>query len=167
MITTLMLFFALFSIQGFFNPRMPEEMVSADVDAAAQRLAEQFISILQQDHADHLALCATSEMFTALIARTPELYDGNVTEAKADFVTRYENDVLPAIRDMVQSIREEGRRKGIDWKSVKISKVELNEEDGYHLTIQLDSNGSVFRIVLAKVLLFNGEFKITQYGELI
>lgn len=167
MITTVMLFFALFSIQGFFNPRMPEEMVSADVDAAAQRLAEKLISTLQRDNADYLTLCATSEMFTDLMANSAELYGGHVTEAKRDFVMRYENNVLPAIRDMVRSIRDDGKRKGIDWKNVKISKVSLNEENGYHLTLQLDSNGTAFRIVLEKILLFDGEFKITQYGELI
>lgn len=139
---------------------------------AKEKIGLQVISALQRASADEFqALFPTLSDFHALMQRNSELYGKNFTEAAREFEDEFRRVVYPEFSGSFQRILEEGRRAGIDWRTIQFvaveSAVEPREEFSVvPITIVFQAQGKTHRLHVEKALMINGHWKISQYLRL-
>ena len=139
-----------------------------DADVAANRMALQVVSALHKSSVIHYsALYPSVEAFYELMDENTALYGSNFEEAKAVFCSDYQNKVIPALNKSFEMILEQGKKSGIDWRTIKFERVECDatpkELTFAPITIVFSANNKEFNINIDKAIYFQGQWRVSQY----
>lgn len=142
-----------------------------DADAAANRMGLQVVSALHKSSAFHYsALYPPVEAFYELMNENTALYGSNFEEAKAIFTSEYQSKVIPAMNNSFEALLEQGRKSGIDWRTIKFERVEQNateqELSFAPITIVFSANNKEHKLVIENALYFKGQWKVSQHVRL-
>ena len=106
--------------------------VSTVPQNASQHLAEQIIEALQNSSPDdYAALFPTIAEFHAIMDKNSSVYGEYLTAAKEEFAVRYENEILPKVKDSFIAVLEQGTENGIEWSEINLERVECNHYAKY------------------------------------
>lgn len=147
------------------------EMRHSAVDAK-EKIGLQVVTALQRTSAHEFsALFPTLADFHALMLRNSELYGVNLTEAAREFEKEFESVLFPEFKNSFERILSEGRRAGIDWRTIRLVSVEVPEGVNAEyasapMTITFMSKEKAFHLKVEKALMMNGEWKLSQYISL-
>ncbi len=138
-------------------------------DAAAERMAISVVHALQHNSLEEYTnLYPSLVSFYEIMEKNAGYYGKNLDEAKRDFELQYHRDVIPALNQSFNSIITNGKTAGIDWKTIKLVGIELGEEtSNSSATITFTSNNKEYCLKFHKALFIDGEWKVSQYVELI
>ncbi len=140
-----------------------------DGDAAAERMALSVLHALQQNSLEEYSTLYPSLIsFYQIMEKNAGYYGKNLDEAKRDFELQYHRQVVPALNQSFNTIITKGKTAGIDWKTIKLINIELGEETSdSSATITFTSNNIEYRLKFQKALFIDGEWKVTQYADLM
>lgn len=147
------------------------ELRHSEVDAK-EKIGLQVVTALQRSSVHEFsALFPTLSDFHGLMLRNAELYGTNLTEAAREFEKEFENVLYPEFKRSFQRILEQGRRAGIDWRTIRLVSVEVPEGNDTDfstapMTITFSSGEKVYRLKVEKALMIDGEWKLSQYMSL-
>ena len=134
-------------------------------DAAAERMAIAVVTAFQhRSLQEYTALFPSVEAFHKIMEENSSFYGGNLEEAKEEFEMQYSTEILPALNQSFKSIVAQGIKEGIEWSTIKLVHVEMNEQS--QATIIFSSKGKEYHLEFEKTLLINGEWKVSQYLRL-
>jgi hypothetical protein len=138
-------------------------------DAAAERMAQSVVTALQHNSVEEYAtLYPALSSFYEMMEENSVFYGENLQEAKRDFEVQYYREVVPSLNHSFNTILAKGRKEGIDWNKIKLVHTEFaNEATHSSATITFASNGKEYHLKFDKALFLNGEWKVTQYADLI
>jgi hypothetical protein len=142
-----------------------------DTDVAANRMALQVVSALHKSSAFHYsALYPPVEAFYQLMEENTALYGANFEEAKAVFTNEFQNKVVPTLNKSFEEILVQGKKSGIDWRSIKFERVEcMGTEQEFTfapITIIFSANNKEHKLIIDKAIYYNGQWKVSQYISL-
>ena len=160
---TILTLFSMLSTGVQSNPSLtnsPEKIASNVIHALRTRSFEEY-----------RALLPTLSEFHQIMDANDKLYGGFLTEAKREFATRYEQELIPSVRQAFTSVIAEGSTRGIDWKRVEFVRVETIELQGHENHAQLNivfrEKGKEYTLRIENAFAWRGEWKVTQFVELI
>lgn len=136
---------------------------------AAETLGSAIITALQNSSVEaYRALLPSVEEFHQVMEDNSTTYRGNIAEAKVEFEIDYINKVFPELSESFASVIKEGKKAGIEWRTIKLVAVESgdNAQGSFAtvpMTVVLSSQGKEFRVHIEKVLILNGKWKVSQY----
>ncbi len=139
---------------------------------SSQLLGEKVITSLQQSSFDQYELLFPSLLeFQQVMNGNSKFYGSYLSDAQKDFSIRYENELIPALKESYAKLEGEGKEKGIDWSSVKYIGTETSETTDANfgkasITIVFISNGKAYRIVIDNALKLNGQWRVGQQVRL-
>lgn len=138
-------------------------------DAAAERMALSIVHALQQNSLEeYTTLYPSLTSFYEIMEMNAGYYGKNLEEAKRDFELQYHRQVIPALNQSFNAIITKGSTANIDWKTIKFVSIELGEQTSNSAaTIIFTSNNKEYRLKFHKALFLDGEWKVSQYVELI
>ena len=138
-------------------------------DAAADRMAQSIVHALQHNSLEeYTTLYPSLTSFYKIMEKNSGYYGNNVGEAKRDFELQYHRQVIPALNQSFHAIITKGKIVGIDWKTIKLIGIQLEEESSNsYATIIFTSNNKEYYLKFHKTLFIDGEWKVTQYVELV
>lgn len=138
-------------------------------DVAAGRMAVSIVHALQHNSLEeYTTLYPSLISFYEIMEKNAGYYGNNLEEAKKDFELQYHRQVIPALNQSFNAIITKGKTAGIDWKTIKLAGIELGAEtSNSSATIIFTSNNKEYRLKFQKALFIDGEWKVTQYAELI
>lgn len=137
----------------------------------SEKMAQHVVSAFQHNSAQEFAsLFPSLQEFHQLMDETPWLYGDFLLEAKKEFASEYESELLPEVRDAFQHILIEGKKKGIDWSSIEYVRTEvgnISESKSAPVTVVFLSNGKEHRIRIENAMTIHDQWKVSQYLHLI
>ena len=138
-------------------------------DAAAERMALSIVTALQHNSLEeYAALYPSLTSFYDIMEKNAGYYGTNLDEAKRDFELQYHRQVIPALNQSFNTIIMKGKKAGIDWTTIKLVDIDVEEEaTNTSATITFTSNNKKYHLKFHKALFIDGEWKVTQYAELI
>lgn len=141
------------------------------IDAAGSLAAHVVTALKHTSIEEYTALFPTLHDFDKIMNQNAALYKGNLEAAKIEFEEEYMMKVLPALKESFASLISEGKKAGINWSEVTLTDVSQDEQpsqafDALTCTLTLSSNRKQFRVKLDKVLVIDGEWKVTQFIKL-
>jgi hypothetical protein len=138
-------------------------------DAAAERMALNIVHALQHNSLEeYTTLYPSLISFYDMMEKNAVYYGNNLDEAKRDFELQYHRQVIPALNHSFNAIITKGKTTGIDWKTIKLVGIELGEQTSNSTaTITFTSNNKEYRLKFHKALFLDGEWKVSQYVELV
>jgi hypothetical protein len=138
-------------------------------DAAAERMAQSVVGALQNNSLEEYEVLYPSlASFYEIMEKNAGYYGKHLDEAKRDFELQYHRKVIPALNQSFDALITKGKNAGIDWNTIKIVNIALGKEtSNSSATITFTSNYKEHRLVFHKALFINGEWKVTQYADLI
>ena len=138
-------------------------------DAAAERMALSIVHALQRNSLEEYSTLYPSLIsFYKIMEKNAGYYGKNLDEAKRDFELQYHRQVIPALNESFNAIIAKGKKSGIDWSTIKLVNIELEEETSKpSATITFTSNNKEYRLKFQKALFMDGEWRVTQYADLI
>jgi hypothetical protein len=138
-------------------------------DATAERMAHNVVTAFQHGSLEEYALLYPSvSYFHEIMEQNANFYGSNLEEAKKDFEVQYFRKLVPALNESFKSILAQGKKAGIEWQTIKLEGVEVEQEGPDRLCfVTFSSNGNQFRLAFEKTIFLNGEWKVTQYLKLI
>lgn len=145
--------------------------IKHDADVAANRMALQVVSALHKSSAFHYsALYPPVEAFYQLMEENTALYGSNYEEAKAVFANEFQTRVVPAMNRSFEDILAQGKKAGIDWRSIKFERVECTAAEQEltfaPVTIVFSANNKEHKLVIDKAMYYNGQWKVSQFISL-
>ena len=159
--TTPVILMTVFTVMTSFNTKPTAE-------GAANRMALQVISALHKSSVFHYStLYPPVEAFYELMNENTALYGSNFEEAKALFSNEYQMSVIPAMNKSFEDIITQGKKRGIDWRSIKLERVECSATEQEHtfapITIVFSANTKEHKLVIDKAIYYNGQWKVSQF----
>jgi hypothetical protein len=138
-------------------------------DAAGERMAQSVVTALQHNSVEEYAtLYPSLSSFYEMMEKNSVFYGENLQEAKRDFELQYYREVVPSLNHSFNTIVAKGRKEGIDWNKIKLVHIEFaNDATHSSATITFTSNGKEYHLKFDNALFINGEWKVTQYADLI
>jgi hypothetical protein len=138
---------------------------------AANRMAQQIVSALHKSSAFHYsALYPPVEAFYQLMEENTALYGANFQEAKAAFANEYQAKVIPAMNKSFEEVLIQGKKSGMDWRSIKFERVECQATEQElafaPITIVFSTNNEEHKLVIDKAIYYNGQWKVSQFISL-
>jgi hypothetical protein len=136
------------------------------------QMAEYIVAALQNSSSeDYLELFPSLIEFQDVMKANSELYGKYLSDAQREFAANYKANLLPAVKRSFDGLIKEGEEKGIEWKSVRLIGVQLNEEtqqrfNSLPVTITVSSKGVEHQLKIEKALVINGEWRISQFVAL-
>ncbi|HEY5744849.1 MAG TPA: hypothetical protein VIU12_02125 [Chryseolinea sp.] len=170
--TTIITFAALsLSLTAFVsNPMVTEKTI---ITATSEQMAERVVSALRESSAErYTSLFPTLSDFHAVMEESAEIYGSSLQDAQFEFERAYKSNLVPAVKTSFESLLERGKEKGIDWKSIRYVGVELIENTSERfgavpVTIVFASGGKEYRIKMDRAMVFNGQWKVSQFVKLV
>ncbi len=162
--TTLLTLIATFMVMTSFDTKH-------DADVAADRMALQVVSALHKSSTFHYsALYPPVEAFYELMEENTALYGSNFEEAKAVFTNEFQKKVIPAMNKSFEDVIAQGKKSGIDWRSIKFERVECTATEQEltfsPITIVFSANTKEHKLVIDKAIYFKGQWKVSPYVTL-
>jgi hypothetical protein len=142
-----------------------------NADVAANRMALQVVSALHKSSSFHYrALYPPVEAFYELMEENTALYGANFEEAKAVFTNEYQAKVIPAMNKSFEEVLSQGKKSGIDWRSIKFERVECTATEQElafaPISIVFSANSKEYKLLIDKSIYYNGQWKVSQYISL-
>jgi hypothetical protein len=138
---------------------------------SSEQMGMRALDALKQSSATaYLALYPSLAEFQAYMDKNANVYGDMLPEAKSEFAIQYERNLLPAIKQSFENIRSEGRAKGIRWSNVKYIRTECDAAAGHTCAIVkvvFSAAGKEYHLRIDKAIVLNGDWKLSQYAELI
>ena len=138
-------------------------------DAAAERMVLNVVSAFRNSSLEEYAsLYPSVSSFHEVMEKNSEFYGTNLEDAKRDFEEQYFRKLVPALNRSFKSVLDQGKKSGIDWLTIKLEKVSLQQSGtNSQCILTFSSNGEQFQLAFEKTLFIKGEWKVTQYLKLI
>lgn len=138
-------------------------------DAAAERMAQSVLAALQHNSIEeYTALYPSLVAFHDIMEKNSAYYGKNLQEAKKDFALQYYQQVVPSLNQSFNAMIAKGKSAGIDWNDIMLTGVALEDSaPNASATISFISNNKAYQIRFEKALFINGEWKVTQFADLI
>jgi hypothetical protein len=149
------------------------EHQSVTVANSSEEMAKQVINALQHSSSqNYVALFPTLQEFHQMMEKNSSLYGESLSSAKQDFATTYESDLIPTVKKSFDRIVAEGKKKGIEWNTIRFERIESIEtmEQQFAtapVTIVFNSNGKEYKLILEKALLMHAQWKVSQFIKLV
>jgi hypothetical protein len=140
------------------------------IEIASEALAHKLTLALQFSSQESLnSLFPSLKEFHQLMDENKGFYGASLVDAKLDFAIEYRKTILPQISDSFDKIKEEGMKRGIDWKNIKPVRWESKpSNDGAVIfTLTLSSNGKEFQVLVEKALLIKDQLFVSQFVKLV
>lgn len=138
----------------------PEKIASNVINALRTRSIEEYIAMLP-----------TLSEFHQIMDANDKLYGGFLIEAKREFAARYEHEVIPSANEAFTAVIAEGSKRGIDWQKVEFVRVEKIDLQGHENHAQLDivfrEEGKEYTLRIENAFIWRGQWKVTQFVELM
>jgi hypothetical protein len=136
-------------------------------DVAANQIALQIISALHKSSALHYtALCPGVDVFQKLMDDNSALYGPNLEDAKKAFATEYSLKVIPRVQASFESVLQQGRDAGIDWKKIKFEAVEsVPEPKDFSMapiSIIFSFNNSKYKLDIRNAIYSHAQWKVSH-----
>lgn len=162
--TTLLTFIAVLMVMTSFDHRN-------NSNVAADRMALQVISALHKSSTYHYSvLYPPVDAFYELMEENTALYGSNFEEAKAVFTHEYQTKVIPAMNKSFEDVLTQGKKSGIDWRTIKFERVESTATEQEltfaPITIVFSANTKEYKLVIDKAIYFNSQWKVSQFISL-
>jgi hypothetical protein len=120
---------------------------------------------------EYSAMFPTLSDFHQIMDANDKLYGGFLTEAKHEFTSRYEQELIPSMKEAFNSVIDEGTKRGIDWQKIEFARVHKVDLQGYENHAQLDivfrEEGNEYTLRIENAFIWHGEWKVTQFIQLI
>ena len=120
---------------------------------------------------EYRAMFPTLSEFHQIMDANDKLYGGFLTEAKREFASRYEQELIPSVKEAFTSVIAQGAKRGIDWQKIEFARVNKVDLQGYENHAQLDivfrEEGKEYTIRIENAFIWRGQWKVTQFVELI
>ena len=146
------------------------ETIERDAEAAAERMAHHVVTALQhRSLEEYKALFPTLEAVHGIMEYNAGLYANNLEAAKEDFKIHYVHGALPELNKSFKSIIADGVKAGINWSKIKLENVEFSKT-GTSIapaTITFSCEGNEYKLQFERMLFINGDWKVSQFAELI
>ncbi|HEX6889758.1 MAG TPA: hypothetical protein VF141_03680 [Chryseolinea sp.] len=160
---TILTLFSMLSTGIQNNPSLttsPEKIASNVIHAFRTRSIEEYN-----------AMFPTLSEFHQIMDENDKLYGGFLNEAKREFTSRYEQELIPSMKEAFTSVIAEGTRRGIDWQKIEFARVHKVDLQGYENHAQLDivfrEKGKEYTLRIENAFIWRGEWKVTQFIQLI
>jgi len=160
---TILTLFSMLSTGIQSNPSLtnsPEKIASNVIHAFRTRSIEEY-----------RAMFPTLSEFHQIMDANDKLYGGFLTEAKREFASRYEQELIPSVKEAFTSVIAQGAKRGIDWQKIEFARVNKVDLQGYENHAQLDivfrEEGKEYTIRIENAFMWRGQWKVTQFVELI
>jgi len=146
--------------------------VSTVPQNASQYLAEQIIEALRNSSPDdYAALFPTIAEFHAIMDKNSSVYGEYLTAAKEEFAARYENELLPRLKNSFVSILEQGTENGIEWSQINLERVECNPSakdlKPMPFSIVFSANGKEYQMTINRAFIIHDVWKVSSEISLI
>lgn len=144
----------------------------SSVTNAAEQTGSGVISALKKKSIEeYRALLPTLSEFHQIMDTNDGLYGGFLTEAKRDFAVQYEQEVLPSVRKSFSTVVAEGHKRGINWQNIEFVSVKKISTPGHENPVQLNivfrENNKEYTLRIQNAFLWHGQWKVTQFIELV
>ena len=120
---------------------------------------------------EYRAMLPTLSEFHQIMDANDKLYGGFLTEAKREFATRYELELIPSVKEAFTAVIAEGSKRGIDWQKIEFARVKKVDLQGYEHHAQLDivfrEGGREYTIRIENAFIWRGQWKVSQFIELM
>jgi hypothetical protein len=139
---------------------------------ASQHLAEQIIEALRNSSPDdYAALFPTIAEFHAIMDNNSSVYGEYLTAAKEEFAARYENEILPKVKNSFVAILQEGTENGIDWSQINLERVDCNASEKelkpVPFSIVFSANGKEYQMTINRAFIIGDVWKVSSEISLI
>jgi hypothetical protein len=138
---------------------------------SSEQLGMKTLDALKQSSATaYTALHPSLAEFQVYMDQNAGVYGDMLPEAKAEFAAQYERTLLPAMKRSFENIRNAGKAKGIRWSNVKYIRTTCEaaaDQTCATVTVVFSAAGQEYHIRIDKALMLNGDWKLSQYAELI
>jgi hypothetical protein len=146
--------------------------VSTVPQNASQHLAEQIIDALRNSSPDdYAALFPTIAEFHAIMDKNSSVYGEYLTAAKEEFALRYENELLPKLKNSFVAILEQGTENGIEWSQVSLERVECipsaKDLKPMPFSIVFSADGKEYKMTINRAFIIHDEWKVSSEISLI
>ena len=146
--------------------------VSTVSQNASQHLAEQIIEALKNSSPeDYAALFPTIAEFHAIMDKNSSVYGEYLTAAKEEFAARYENEILPKVKNSFIAILKEGTENGIDWSQINLERVDCNPSakdlKPMPFSIVFSANGKEYQMTINRAFIIHDVWKVSSEISLI
>ena len=103
--------------------------------------------------------------------KNSSVYGGYLTAAKEEFAVRYENEILPKVKDSFVAILQEGTEDGIEWSQVNLERVECNPSakdlKPMPFSIVFSANGKEYQMTINRAFIIHDVWKVSSEISLI
>ena len=146
--------------------------VSTVPQNAYQHLAEQIIAALQnRSPEDYAALFPTIAEFHAIMDKNSAVYGEYLNAAKEEFALRYENELLPKVKNSFVAVLQEGTENGIDWSQINLERVDCNptakELKPMPFSIVFAASGKEYQMTINRAFIIHDVWKVSSEISLI
>lgn len=137
------------------------------------QMAEHVMTALKKSSsAEYVSLFPSLADFQDMMKQSSEIYGSYLPEAQREFATRYEDKLVPAVKESFEGLIREGKEKGIEWNRVKYIGTETGEQSRGRfapvpVTIIFSANGVEHKIIIERALVIDGQWKVSQFLKLI
>lgn len=128
-------------------------------------------AVADQSESEFLALLPSVSDFHAIMNANAGFYGGNIAEAQKEFSAVYTTQVVPQAKKAFTNLIQQGKKHGIDWRTIEVTGIDTaNEPAGtlafVSVSIRFISNGKSYSLIVDKSLVWNGQWKVSQYIRL-
>jgi hypothetical protein len=120
---------------------------------------------------EYKALLPTLSEFHQIMDANDRLYGRFIKEAKREFAIQYEREVVPSVKAAFNSVIDEGNKRGINWQNVEFVRIKDGATPGHKNPVQLDivfsERGKEYTLRIENAFIWQGQWRVTQYIELI
>lgn len=158
---------------AFCNDDAGEPYSPAVFTKHSEYVAMQVVVALQNmSSKEYILLFPRVEDFYQVMDDNHQFYGDNLSVAKQEFLFAYETHVIAEVSESFDRVLREGKLKGISWRNIEFERVELSKAKEHppgmtSLVIVFSANGIAHKISLERVLLINGQCKVSQFIKLI
>ena len=146
--------------------------ISTRPQNASQYLAEQIIDALRNSSPeDYAALFPTIAEFHAIMDKNSSLYGEYLTAAKDEFALRYENELLPKVKNSFVAFLQEGTANGIEWSQISLERIDCNPSakalKPMPFSIMFSANGKEYQMTINRAFIIHDVWKVSSEISLI
>lgn len=140
---------------------------------SSEEMAKKVVTALQHKSAqEYGSLFPTLQEFHQMMEKNSAFYGESLSAAKQEFADTYKNHLMTAVKESFDRLIREGNKKGIAWNTIRFERIESSEimEQQFgqaQVAIVFTANGKAYRIRLEKALIMNGQWKVSQFIELV
>lgn len=170
--TTVQLTIVLITIISCNVDPSPTYRPSASVYSSGE-MAKKVITALQHASSEeYVTLFPTLQEFHTVMEKNSAFYDESLSAAKQEFANTYQNHLIKNVKDSFDRIIREGNKKGIAWNTIYFERFESPDITGQQfeqseIFIVFIANGKTYTLALKRTLVLNGQWKVSQFIELI